>query len=539
MDCLIISYSEPNRNRERNQFFYEPNKEGSGWGRFLHLNYIAYDGDIVLPNQLASIANAIRLSGKAEKSEDGFFKTSDISRYSAWKIPPLGGLFLYQYLKRLHFDVGIVQHAQLERDRLDGLLEQKPKVIAISTTLILNPLDISALVQYCRSRSPESFIVLGGQSIWSRYLSNPQHPDQFRSYRADAVVLDSKGFKTLGRIVGYLKNNQNLRGVPNLVLYAGNGAEPTTVRPETYDFAEDAIRWDLIDDYLLDRVSLMRTAISCPFKCAFCSYPSTQGHFVKSSIEMVQADLQALANRGVKYLLFTDDTFNFPKNRFDRLLSALKRHDFVWYAFIRCQYLDKQLVKKMKESGCAGAYLGLESANDDMLRGMNKKATTDDFLRGVELLASEGITTLASFVIGFPGETDRTIEDTKEFVENSGIDYYNVKIFYYEHCAPIFNSRSEFDLVGQGMNWRHTTMSSSEAFEKTEAFIRDVKKVPYIPQHSGEIWEIAHFQEHGIPDHAINLLYREFTQMLRNSLSNSPLPTEDIEKVVLTLGKYF
>ena len=539
MDCLIISYSEPSRVRERNQFFHEPNKEGSGWGRFLHLNYIPYEGDIVLPNQLASIASRLRSSGKIEKSEDGFFKMSDISRYSAWKIPPLGGLFLYQYLKGLHFDVGLVQHAQLERDRLDSLLNQEPKVIAVSTTLILNPIDIAALVQYCRSRSPKSFIVLGGQSIWSRYLSNPEHPNLFKSYRADAVVLDPKGFKTLGSIVAHIKSNKNLRDVPNLILYFKNDTESTASNPEKYNFKEDAISWGLIDDYLLDRVSLLRTAISCPFKCAFCSYPATQGLFMKSDLGVVEADLKALKDRGVKFLLFTDDTFNFPKKRFEKLLSSLAKHDFSWYAFIRCQYLDEQVVKRMKESGCAGAYLGLESANEKILRAMNKKASVEDYRKGVELLASEEITTLASFVVGFPGETDASVEDTKEFIRNSGIDYYNVKIFYYEHCAPVFNSRSKLNLTGQGMNWSHDTMSSPEAFEKTEAFIRDLEEVPYIPQHSGEIWEIAHFREQGIPDHAIYLLYRHFTEMLRKSLGESSVRSLNTERVLSELGKYF
>ena len=67
MDCLIISYSEPSRDRERHQFFNEDTKTGSGWGRFLHLNYVNYENDIMLPNHLASIAELTRSRKDIEK----------------------------------------------------------------------------------------------------------------------------------------------------------------------------------------------------------------------------------------------------------------------------------------------------------------------------------------------------------------------------------------------------------------------------------------------------------------------------------------
>ena len=88
-DCLIISYSEPSRGRERQQFFNGQSKSGSGWGRFLHLNYIDFQGDIMLPNHLASIAKITREQGSVRRTPEGHFFESDIATYSAWKIPLL------------------------------------------------------------------------------------------------------------------------------------------------------------------------------------------------------------------------------------------------------------------------------------------------------------------------------------------------------------------------------------------------------------------------------------------------------------------
>ncbi len=522
MDCLIISYSEPSRSRERHQFFSEQTKKGGGWGRFLHSNYVGFEGDIMLPNHLASIAKLTRERGGITKNAQGFFDETDVTTYSAWKIPMLGGLFLYQYIKSLGFDVRIIQHVQFESEKFEEYLKQKPKVIAISTTLLLNPIDISDLVRYCRERSPDSYIVLGGMSIWNNYLANKNNPDIFKAYRADAAVVDPRGLKTLGAVVDAVVNEKSLNDVPNLFLYRKTGTEVTGQRKEEFDFVKDGIRWDLIDSDLMGRISLVRTQISCPFSCSFCSYPTSQGEVVKTELTAFEHELKILRKRGVRYLLFVDDTFNVPPSRFKEMLTILKRYDFQWYAFIRCQYLDKQQVIDMRESGCAGAYLGIESANNDVLKLMNKKATRDDYLRGVNLLTSEGITSYASFIIGFPGETPQATKDTVSFIESSGVDYYNAKIFYYDHTTPIAQRAKEFGLTGQGMNWTHNSMNSKEAFTNLEDLIKTIKNAPYIPQHSGEIWEIAYFHERGFSKKNLNTLYRNSTRMLQDELNHAP-----------------
>ena len=175
----------------------------------------------------------------------------------------------------------------------------------------------------------------------------------------------------------------------------------------------------------------------------------------------------------------------------------------------------------MAASGCAGVYLGIESVNSEILRSMNKRAKAKDYYRATNLLNKYGIITYASFIVGFPGETEQTILENYNFIETSGIDFYNVKVFYYEHNTPISGQAKEFDLVGKGMKWTHKTMSSIEAFAFAEEFVKGIDKVPYIPQHSGEIWEIAHFHEQGFSNNDLNVLYRSFTRMLQDGLSGN------------------
>ncbi len=535
MDCLIISYSEASRDRERHQFFNEDSKSGDGWSRFLHINYIEYENDILLPNHLASIARLESQNQSLARDADGQFDIQQLSTYSAWKIPLLGGLYLYQYLKSLSLDVGLIQHVQLEQDSLDEKLATSPAVIGISTTLILNPTDVLELVRYCRERSPESKIVLGGGSVWNAYLARRDKPSIFRAYGADAIVIDARGAQTFGRVVKAIVNDEPLDDIPNLFLY-GDSERSTELKPETFSFEDQAMDWDQIEPELTGAINLVRTQISCPFSCSFCSYPTSAGPVIQSNMNCFEQELILLKQRGAKYLLFIDDTFNVPIQRFKAILTVLKKYDFHWYAFIRCQYLDSEQAADMYASGCRGAYLGIESGSNTILKNMNKKATRDQYLKGVELLRTHNIPTYASFIIGFPGETDETYRDTVDFITQSGIDFYNVKIFYYDSTTPIATQAETYNLTGSAMHWKHNTMSSEDAFSRAETLIQEIKDIPYIPQHSGEIWELAYFNERGYSLKELKQLYSGFTnilsEQLRTGSSTDPLAKQVLQGLV-------
>ena len=62
------------------------------------------------------------------------------------------------------------------------------------------------------------------------------------------------------------------------------------------------------------------------------------------------------------------------------------KYDFEWFSFLRVQYVDEEVARLMKESGCVGVYLGVESSNDTVLKNMNKKATRANFSEGIKNL---------------------------------------------------------------------------------------------------------------------------------------------------------
>jgi p-methyltransferase len=341
---------------------------------------------------------------------------------------------------------------------------------------------------------------------------------------ADAMVIDAYGVETLVDLVARVRDGRSPAGVPNTVVFEeGRAVGPLVREGETFDHVKMRMNWDLVEDEHLGNIVNVRTQISCPFRCSFCSYPTTQGPVIKAEVEMFERELQALSRRGVRRLMIVDDTFNVPPKRFVEILQVLRRYDFEWFSFIRCQFLKPEIVELMKESGCRGVYLGLESVDDETLKRMNKMATRDHFYCGVEMLAEHDILTQASFIVGFPGDTAETVLQVGDFIERSALDYYNLKLFWYDAATPIGQRAREFDLTGQGYNWKHSTMDSGEAHRLISHLIRETKG-RYVGLHSGELWEIAHYGALGLERRHIDAIYDAHNSMLCHDLAGDREP---------------
>jgi anaerobic magnesium-protoporphyrin IX monomethyl ester cyclase len=84
--------------------------------------------------------------------------------------------------------------------------------------------------------------------------------------------------------------------------------------------------------------------------------------------------------------------------------------DFNWFSYFRIKEMDEEAAQLMKDSGCKGVFLGLESNDDQILKNMNKNATDKDYKKGLELLHKYSIPAFACFLLGFPGESPQSVK---------------------------------------------------------------------------------------------------------------------------------
>jgi radical SAM superfamily enzyme YgiQ (UPF0313 family) len=94
-----------------------------------------------------------------------------------------------------------------------------------------------------------------------------------------------------------------------------------------------------------------------------------------------------------------------------------------WRAYSRVDTIDAELLEWMKKTGCERVLYGAESGSPEVLKKIRKGITPEQTRRAVEMTREAGIGVLASFVLGLPGETPRTLQQTLEFAESLRVPY--------------------------------------------------------------------------------------------------------------------
>ncbi len=362
-------------------------------------------------------------------------------------------------------------------------------------------------------------IVLGGAFANERIITTGMEGFEkpMRSNKINYVLHGFNSEADLRDLILARKSNMSLDQVKNLAyIEDGNFKEGaykhTSVQWHNPILNGVDFNWDKLYMPYMNQTIQIRTASGCPFTCSFCSYPETAGGSQLMDLDMVEENIKsALRVPGVNKIIFLDDTFNVPKRRFNDMLRIFLKYDFEWFSFLRVQYVDDEIARMMRDSGCKGVYLGMESSNDIILKNMNKKATREKFLRGQQYLAKYNIDSLAAFIIGFPGETDETILENIKFIEDEGTPFYTLKEFYYMEHTPIHKEREKFGLTGSGSDWKHDTMDYQTAYEKKIEIFRNIKGSTFIDPDLS-MWYVAYLYDQ---NYSINTI-KDFTDTLND-----------------------
>jgi len=188
----------------------------------------------------------------------------------------------------------------------------------------------------------------------------------------------------------------------------------------------------------------MKIAEGCDYTCAFCIIPTLRGEYRSRTRESIVAEARALAARGVKeLLLISQDTTFYGIDRQERgalakLLRELNELDGI--EWIRLLYLypttitDDVLAAMAEcEKVCRYVDLPLQHASADVLKRMRRpgnRKTYDALLARIRGRVP-GVTLRTTFIVGFPGETERELAELEGFIRDTEFDH--VGVFTYSH----------------------------------------------------------------------------------------------------------
>jgi radical SAM PhpK family P-methyltransferase len=492
-DCIVIGYNEiPFTEYERFLMGYGENSEAY---RDLKFSFVNVGGEKLDYTNLLN--HALRQAGKLPNNGNGSgeLKSGDI--------PNLAAVYLTNYLRRRGNDVTYINLFQYEKDRLAELLERNPLCVAITTTFYVVNLPVLGMVEFIRQRNADVKIIVGGPLIanHARNAHGPEFKTALDDMGADVYVIEGQGESTLAQIVECLKNGESLHAVPNIAYYEDGELVRTKVIPENNSLDEEAIDWRGFPDQDLGPTIQTRTARSCAFKCSFCNYPARAGALTLANLDTFERELDSmLALKNVENVVFIDDTFNVPFPRFKELcrLMIRKKYPFNWFSYFRCSNSDEEAFELMAESGCKGVFLGIESGSPTILKNMNKAASVESYKRGIERLRRHNIMTFASFIMGFPGETEETVQETIDFIRETQPDYYRAQMWYCEPGTPIIDQRSKYSIEGEGFVWRHASMDSMEAIDHIDEMFLTITESVWMPQWSFDFWIVPYLLGKGI-----------------------------------------
>ena len=488
-DCVVIGYHETEPSADELALVFEQEADLPAPIRSLMRTSVSVDG--TFRSYLDALGH-VRSRGRPESCA-----------YTVAELPSLGTVYLVNYLRSRGHAADFVNSFTYEQDRLAELLADRPRSVAITTTFYMMPAPVIDIVRFVRERAPDVPIVVGGPLVDNscRGLDQTRLQRFFDRCGGDVYVWESQGEATLEAVVAALKEGGDVSGIRNVFTRSGGVWTTAGRRPENNDLNACAVRWPTFDREVLGPTLSTRTARSCAFKCAFCDYPERAGGLTLADISTVERELEDLARMGVRRVAFIDDTFNVPVRRFKELCRMMVRRDFgiEWFSYFRCGHArEPEVYDLMHAAGCRGVLLGIESADDQVLVNMDKRATSAAYRYGIEQLRKRGIFVHASLVIGFPGETERSIRNTIDFLNQTGPDTFAVNHWYYLHSTPIHHRAADFDLRGQGYVWSHRTMDSDRAMEAADEIFASVEHAAWMPVNGLDFWGVPYLLGKGM-----------------------------------------
>ena len=424
-------------------------------------------GSHSLTDESGRIANVVESCGMS--AQEIKFVSSQDTRAATELIEHRTAVKGYRVECLLHYDD--------ERQRLEALLGDGVRYLAMTTRYFRNLYEFCDIIQHVRKVSPDTSIILGGgffRSAWSK-LESGERRHLLELLQADYYLCHDSCQELVRQIVEADGDAQLLRGIPDLI-WRGDGGYRMNTRVQMPPAETAPLAWEESRELIFEITSL-KTTVSCPFSCSFGAVKNKTDSYQTLPLGVIRENIERLMRLGrTKILHFTDETINLPRQRFLEFLNMLieLQSGFSWYSFCRCEYIDAQTAALMKQSGCLAVLLGLESGNDGLLARMNKQVNVERLLQTHRIYQQAGIATIGFFIVGYPGETEQSVEDTVRFIEECQPDFYRLHSWECEVGTPIWEQESPHGLSLKNGVWSHRTMNLHQAKDQMKRMQRQI-----------------------------------------------------------------
>ncbi len=283
--------------------------------------------------------------------------------------------------------------------------------------------EVRKVVDECR-RLSGAIIVLGGAG-YSIF------PESALEYLGADMGIQGEGEEAFPILLDRLQKKSGLKGTPGLYLRRlGLQGKRQFVRNMDKlplpDFPAPPLSTPAGETWVP-----LQTSRGCPMDCSYCSTPTIEGGIVrKKSPERAVEEIDRHVEAGFGNFYFVDNVFNFPPSHARALCEKIieRRLKISWRCILYPGRLDGGLADLMAGAGCEEASLGFESGCERILRGMNKRFSLRDVRRASTLLNASGIRVMGFLLLGGPGETKASVEESFAFADSLPLDAVKITV---------------------------------------------------------------------------------------------------------------
>jgi radical SAM superfamily enzyme YgiQ (UPF0313 family) len=348
-------------------------------------------------------------------------------------LPPLGLLYLATILEKGAFcEVEILDAAARKLGHLelrDEVLRRQPDLVGIpATTFTL--IDAVKSAQLIKEADKEILICFGGPhlSIYPEETLNLPYVDFIVSGEGEFVLLE---------LVKNLDSHSYFKNIKSL----GYKSQGVSCINENLDFIQDLDSLPFPDRSLLPQddyysllstnrnITAMITSRGCPFNCLYC-YRYGGSLFRARSAQNVVAEMAECKKSGLQEIFIIDDTFTVDKKRVLAICEEIKNLglNILWDIRARVDTVDVDMLKQLKQAGCDRIHFGIESGDEEILKTIKKGISLKKAKEVFCACRDIGISTLAYFIIGLPGEKIEQVNKTIDFALKLNPDFAQFSI---------------------------------------------------------------------------------------------------------------
>ena len=352
-------------------------------------------------------------------------------------MPSLGLLMLGAVARRAGYKPFIIEAAAENMSLpqvMDRVAEIQPEMVGITATT-LSIFNAHTLAEEVKQLDPGIVTVVGGPHVSAVPVETLTRFPNF-----DIAVI-GEGEDTLNELLSALNEDRQLSAVAGLALRDSESIKLTAKRPRIKDL--DTLpfpAWDLLPGFpgnykptpfrhLQLPAAPLVTSRGCPNNCIFCDRSIFGRACRLFSADYVIAMIRELVEEyGVRELVFEDDTFVMNKPRVTKICQAIKESgwNLTWTGLGRVDMVDQELLSIMREAGCWQIAYGIESANQDILDLVEKKIKLERVSQALTWTKQAGMLTKGFFILGFPTETQASIQRTIDFAKRESLDDISV-----------------------------------------------------------------------------------------------------------------